>query len=128
MQRFLCVGALALAVLVGGCAGQEKSESDRNGALTAGAVSMTVRPGETSQTEIVEAFGPPDMLTHKDDLDVWIYDKTTYKYEQKRGYFNVIIYGKGGVAQQSSSESTMLILYFDADGVVRDYRLSVVKY
>lgn len=130
MRCFLMVGLLTMALASAGCAKKEQltPADERNGALTSGAVSMTVTKGATDQTAILEAFGPPDIQTHRDGLDVWTYEKTDYEYEQRRDYFNVLIYGVGGVKGRSSSQSTMLILYFNDKGVVQDYRLSVVRY
>lgn len=120
----------ALTTVMAGCKRQTASidGDSQRGALSEGAVDLTVRKGETDQTTILEAFGPPDILTHKDDRDVWTYEKSTHRFEQRRDYFNVIIRGTGGVSRESSSQSTMLILYFDEDGIVQDYRLSVVRY
>jgi outer membrane protein assembly factor BamE (lipoprotein component of BamABCDE complex) len=120
----------ALTTAIAGCKRQTASidGDSQRGALTQGAVEITVRKGETDQTTILEAFGPPDILTHKDNLDVWTYEKSTHRFEQRRDYFNVLITGTGGVSRETSSQSSMLILYFDEDGIVQDYRLSVVRY
>jgi hypothetical protein len=117
-----------LALALQGCQSSRKSEDDASGAVTAGMVKKTVTKGRTTQTEILEIFGPPDLLTYKDGSEVWTYDKTTYDIEQSSGYFTVLLAGSNRQQRRSSSTSSMVIIYFDEAEVVRDYRLSVVKY
>jgi outer membrane protein assembly factor BamE (lipoprotein component of BamABCDE complex) len=112
-----------------GCRSNQKSEDDAaSGAVTAGMVKKTVAKGETTQTEVLEIFGPPDLLTYKDGNEVWTYDKTTYDIERTSGYFTVLLAGGDRKHVRSSSRSTMVIIYFDENDVVRDFRLSVVRY
>ena len=77
-----------------GCRSSQESEDDAtSGALTAGMVKKTVAKGRTTQTEGLEIFGPPDLLTHQDGNEVWTYDKTTYDIERTSGYFTVLLAG-----------------------------------
>lgn len=115
-----------IALSVAGCV--TSTGSDQNGPLTAGNVKMTIVKGQTTQTQVLETFGPPDLVTHKDSQDVWTYDKTTYDYQARSGYLTVLFAGTSGDRVQSSSRSTMLIIYFDGHDVVSDYRLSALKY
>jgi hypothetical protein len=122
--RAALAGALALALA--GCA--ISSTSNDAAPLTAGSVKMNIVKGQTSQSQILEAFGPPDLVTHKDNQDVWTYDKTTYDYHHQWGYLTVLFAGTGGDRVRSSSRSTMLIIYFNDRETVADYRLSALKY
>jgi hypothetical protein len=119
----LAAAALGLA----GCAGSP-SDDAKTSNLTPGVVKMTIQKGKTTQNEILETFGPPDLVTHKDGADVWTYDKTNYDYEKRSDYLTVLLAGTGGDRVRSSSRSTMLIVYFDGHDVVSDYRLSAIKY
>ena len=119
--------AIAIVVLAG-CASSSKDDAGAGGPVTAGMVKKSVITGETTQTEVLEIFGPPDLLTHKDGREVWTYDKTNYDIERSDGYFNVIVVGASSTKQSSSSRSTMVIIYFDENEIVSDYRLSLVKY
>jgi hypothetical protein len=120
----------ALTVLLAhGCSSSQKSGDDATpGALTAGMVKKTVSKGRTTQAEVLEIFGPPDLLTHKDGMEMWTYDKTTYEIDRSSSYFTVLLAGGDRKKVRSSSISTMVIIYFDENDVVRDFRLSVVKY
>lgn len=126
--RLAILAALA-AGLTWGCQSslpQDEPATESN--LTAGMTKKTIRKGVTTQAEVVEVFGPPDLVTHKDDMQVWTYDKISNRIETSSGYFNVLIAGVGSKRATSSSTSTMLIIYFDSHDVVQDYRLSVVKF
>lgn len=119
----------ALAVGLGGCATTTSDGPDaRSSALTPGGVKMTIVKGKTTQADCMEAFGTPDLITHRDGRYIWTYDKTTYDYEKRSDYLTVIFAGSGGDRVRSSSSSTMLIIYFDENEVVQDYRLSAVKF
>ena len=118
--------AVAVAAASAGC--QTSRGDAATGSLSAGMVKKSVVKGKTTQTEVLEIFGPPDLLTHTDGAETWTYDKTTYDVETTGSYFTVLLAGSSRDTTKSSSRSTMVIIYFDANEVVRDFRLSVVRY
>lgn len=124
---FSAVGFAAAVVMFGGCQPAddrvERPTSESN--LTAGMAKATIVKGETPQIEIMEVFGPPDLVTHKDDLQVWTYDKISYDFEQTGGAVTLF---RRGDRMRSTSTATMLIIYFGEDDIVRDYRISVVRF
>ena len=122
-----CILLAAASIALAGCSTPDTAETQPS-ALTPGTVKRTIVKGETTQAECLEVFGPPDLVTHRDGMQIWTYDKTSYDYEKSGSYFTVILYGVGGDRVRSSSKSTMLILYFDDADIVQDYRLSAVKF
>jgi len=46
-------------------------------ALTPGMVVKHIQKGKTTQTEIMETFGPPDMVTRSGSGEMWGYDKVS---------------------------------------------------
>jgi hypothetical protein len=128
-SNLLAAAALAAALSTLGCASQRTDEpaADKSN-LTPGMVKINIVKGQTTQAQIVEVFGPPDLVTHKDDQEIWTYDKTAYDYEKRSDYLTVIFAGWGGDRVRSSSRSTMLIVYFDKQDRVSDYRLSAAKF
>ncbi len=129
VNRILQLVLAATLLLAGlGCASSTRGEDARTGALTAGMVEKSVIKGQTTQTEVIEMFGPPDILSYRDGREVWTYDKTTYDIEQSSNYFTVIFVGGDRKKTRSTSTSSMVILYFDANEVVEDYRLNIVRY
>ena len=107
---------------------KKTSDNAKQAALTPGGVKMNIIKGKTTQHEVLEAMGPPDLVTHKDGVDVWTYDKTSYEYFEDKSYFTVLLAGRSGDRVTSTSRSTLLVLYFDTNDVVSDYRLSAIKY
>ncbi len=126
---FVVVGALLLGSSTG-CQTQPKQEDipTKQSALTPGGVKLNLVKDKTTQAEVQEAFGPPDLVTHKDGQQIWTYDKTNFDYEKRSDYATLILIGQGGDRVRSSSKSTMLIVYFNDKDIVTDYRLSAIKY
>jgi hypothetical protein len=124
------VALAAAAMGAPGCAGSQHADDPaaEKSALTPGMVKLKIVKGQTTQGQILETFGPPDLVTHKDGVETWTYDKTSYDYEKRSDYLTVLFAGAGGDRVRSSSRSTMLIVYFDQAERVSDYRLSAVKY
>lgn len=121
---FVVAGLVAAA----GCASHHEDVPATESNLTAGMAKKTIVQGKTTQAEVMEVFGPPDLLTHRDGLQIWTYDKIRYDIQSSSGYFTVLIAGAGSGRSTSSSTSTMLIIYFDDKDVVRDYRLNVTRF
>jgi len=85
---------------------------------------LKIAKGVTTQSEILETFGPPDQVTHRDGNQVWTYDKIRYDARSDAG--TLIFYSAG--SSRSSSLSTLLILYFDSQDVVREYRFDSYRF
>ena len=133
--------ALVTLILVGACKSKDNNVVEANESnLTPGMVKLKIVKNQTSQAEILETFGPPDMVTHRDGLQIWTYDKIRYDVATRKGglFIGGAVGGGsgGGVGgafgskkrTTSSSTSTMLILYFDDKDVCRDYRLQVTRF
>ena len=57
---------------------QERTEiQPRASALTPGMVVKNIQKGKTTQAEIMEVFGPPDMVTRSGSGEMWGYDKVS---------------------------------------------------
>lgn len=129
-----CTAAAAALITALSAASCQSPPADDMGAagartpLTSGMVKRTIDKGKTTQTEVLEVFGPPDYQTHRDDRDVWTYEKTTAQIEESDGYWTVLFAGAGSSKVTSSSRTSMVIIYFDENEVVVGYRLSIVKY
>ena len=124
----LAVAAPALA------AGENKSDP-----LTHGMVQMTVRVGETSQAQVLETFGAPNITTMDGQgQEMWVYDRhATVTSDKSSGFSIGMLLGAagGGVgggaglgfgsSKSKSTQSTRtmtLILKFDDRKIVSDFR------
>src|SRR5262245_52737260 len=98
-RTFVALVAAALAPLAASACAKPKSDGpvvagDRT-PLTSGMVKRTIVKGKTTQTEVLEVFGPPDLETHTGGKDVWTYEKITAQVEQKSGYWTIVFAGAG---------------------------------
>ena len=118
--------AAVVVLLLAGCSHTTRPLSESN--LTPGMAKMTIAKGRTTQAQVMEVFGPPDLVTHRDDLQIWTYDKIRYDVESSSGFLYVLLAGKAGQSRRSASTSTMLIVYFDSNDVVREYRMNTTRF
>ena len=129
MKRLILVLLVAVwPIIESGCARSNTAPLPTESNLTAGMAKKTIVKGSTTQAEVMEIFGPPDLLTHKDDMQIWTYDKIRYDIESSGNYFTILIYGRESSRARSSSTSTMLIIYFDSNDIVQDYRMNVTRF
>lgn len=128
MSAYSISGLLCAAFFLPACASSNTARPITESNLTAGMAKATITKGTTTQKEIVEVFGPPDLVTHSGDQRIWTYDKIRYDIESGSAGFTVLLAGASVSGTRSSSTSTMLIVYFDLSDVVVDYRMSVVRF
>jgi hypothetical protein len=129
-SRLAFLGVLLACVALPGCQSQQKEEPTpgQKSALTPGGVKLTLTKGQTTQAQVLEAFGTPDLVTHNGDQWIWTYDKTSYEYDRRSDYATAIFVGQSGDHVRSSSKSTLLIVYFNDKDIVTDFRMSAIKY
>jgi len=107
--------------------------------LTTGMVSMTVKVGVTSQADVIETFGGPNIATLDGaGNEMWVYDRhATVSYNKESGFSIGILGGGGGGGggavgglgfgsrksrSSESSRSMTLIIKFDSRKVVSDFQ------
>jgi len=122
----LIAALVAAPFWIGACKSPPPADDRSN--LTQGMAKKNIIKGQTSQAEVLEIFGPPDLTTYKDGTEVWTYDKVSQEISSGGSYFTVLIAGARQSSSSSSSRSTMLILYFDRADIVQDYRMSVSRF
>lgn len=124
MMKVLTVAFLICGVACASSKGVETKPSN----LTPGMTKKYIYPGKTTQTEIIEIFGPPDLVTRRDGKEVWTYDKISQDVTTSGGFATILIAGYSKQSAHSSNRSTMLIIYFDKNERVVDYKLSASKF
>lgn len=132
IATFIIIGLIAAS-----CAStKDKDVKNPFDALT---LKETLKEGMTSQTEIVQTFGAPDMSTEdsKTKEDVWIYSKHKNESESNGfrtgalaflpGMYSLV----GGVIDSDKSESTSktttLTLVFNKNKKLKTYQLTKVR-
>lgn len=133
MIRHLLSAALVLSMSSAAAAKEEKNS------LTHGMVQMNVKVGVTTQAQIIEAFGAPNITTlDGSSQEMWVYDRqATVSYDKSSGFSIGLLLGGGGggvggggglgfgskKSNSSQSSRTMtLIIKFDENKVVSDFR------
>lgn len=139
MGKNLCV-ALSASVLVAllPVSSFAKDKEEPN-ALTHGMVQMTLKVGQTTQAEIIENFGGPNITTiDGTGQEMWVYDRhATVSYDKQSGFSIGLFAGGGGGGvggggglgfgskkskSSTNSRAMALIIKFDANKVVSDFK------
>ena len=95
----------------------------QRGNLTAGMVKTTIIKGETIQNDILEVFGAPNIITkNKSGNEVWTYEKMSVESGSSVVVGTAIIVSGAGSRTSSSSRTFTLMIEFDDNDVVKDYR------
>lgn len=111
------------ALVLTGCSSPptKQPEKDR---LTTGQVQLTLRANQTTQTEVLEAFGAPNLVsTNSQGEEVWTYQRnaiavsTNVQDIYAPAYAHVFSYK--GHAEQSNRTMTLIIKFKEIDGQKR---------
>ncbi len=121
---------LVAVLIVSGCSTESPKVSlatEARADLTHGAVQLRLKRGETTQSEVLTAFGAPNIATiDGDGREVWTYRRhaTVTTASSSAGYFNVVVFGAGAqdATVTSESRSMTLIVKFDEARRVCDFR------
>lgn len=93
--------------------------------LTTGQVQLTLKKNETTQDQVVEAFGSPNLVTtNAAGEDVWTYQRhaTVEQAHQQSAYGTIILFGASGSSsgfEQSSRTMTLVIKFREVNGAKR---------
>ncbi len=128
MNRLILTVTLLAELLVSACAPvQPNPVTTRNSELTHGNVQMNLKVGETSQTQVLEAFGSPN-ITSIDGAgqEVWTYQRAATVSQSSRSSEYWTIFLTGGDRTAAGFEQTQrtmtLIIKFNDKKIVSDFR------
>jgi len=88
-------------------------------------VQLTLKKNETTQDQVVEAFGSPNLVTtNAAGEDVWTYQRhaTVAQANQQNAYGTIILFGASGSSsgfEQSSRTMTLVIKFREMSGIKR---------
>jgi hypothetical protein len=125
MKKLICM-ALACAGL-SACVATTPSTSDSaaKNQLTTGQVQITLRKDITTQTEVLETFGAPNLVSlTSDGIEVWTYQRnaTVSTASSSSAYGTVILLGastRTAGFEQSSRTMTLIIKFREIGGTKR---------
>ena len=121
---------LAAAVLLtSGCTTSQPKEDTASSNLTVGEVKMTIIKGQTTQAEVMQHFGSPNLVTrNSDNEEVWGYNKMSYETKSGSDYGTLILFGGSKAVTSATTKSFDLIITFDAKDVVKEYKVISASY
>ena len=91
--------------------------------FTHGAVQLNLKKGETTQNEVLNKFGAPNIATlDGDDHEVWTYQKHARVTQSNAGHATIIVAGAGESTVSETSRTMTLIIKFDENKVVSDFK------
>ena len=95
--------------------------------LTHGAVQLKLQKGSTTQNDVLESFGAPNITPiDGDGQEVWTYRRhaTVTSGSGQNSYFNILVFGASSESggNSSSSQSMTLVIKFGPDKKVTDFK------
>ena len=119
-------GAISLLCLTG-CVSPQPANDAKNSPYTHGNVQLTLKKGITTQTDVLEKFGSPNIATtDASGQEVWTYEKhaTVTSGSGSGVYGTVVLLGAAGNSShyEQSSRTMTLIIKFDSDKKVSNFK------
>ena len=126
-NRYFVMPSIIIAglLLFMGCATFPKEqEKAPNSALSVGRVKTEITKGTTTQAEILEIFGSPNIVTkNRDNDEVWNYNRMSYQSVYGSDGGGIIFWGGSRAMASQSTKSFDLIIIFDEKDIVKDYSI-----
>lgn len=106
---------------------QPQPVSNQNNQLTQGNVQMNLTVGETTKAEVLESFGAPNVTTRDGaGREVWTYQRQAQvsQSSSRSSGWSILLAGASSSVSgfESSSRMMTLIIKFDDNDVVHDFR------
>lgn len=110
------------------CSNNNMIVPEQKSNLTVGIIKKEIIKGKTTQSEIMELFGAPNIITtNSKGNEVWNYSKSSYQSgatNKSSGWSLILVGGsKNSVLSNSSTASLDLIIIFNSKEIVEDYKV-----
>jgi outer membrane protein assembly factor BamE (lipoprotein component of BamABCDE complex) len=119
MKLLTMLTLFSLIVSFSGCNTASK-EYNRTG-ITHGSVQLHLIKGETTQTEVLEKFGSPNIASTDGDLEVWTYQKHGVSTKSSGVGGSLLLVGGSTSGFSQNSRSMTLIIKFNKSKIVSDF-------
>jgi uncharacterized protein YycO len=119
MKKSIILILVALFILHGYAIAEQSVQKSN---LTPGMAKSKIIKGKSTQNEILEVFGAPNIITkNKSGNEVWTYDKVSVEKSATDGYGTIIVAGISKSNYSSSARTFTLMIEFDDSNVVKEY-------
>jgi hypothetical protein len=113
-------------ILITNCAPYPEVEPAQKSNLTTGVVKQEIVKGVTTQAEVLEIFGSPNLVTkNRDDNEVWNYNKMAVT--SVAGSASDIWLGSRALSTITTSSFDLILIFDDTDTVI-DYSIISAAY
>lgn len=114
-------------LLISGCNSTNKPVDTRNSTLTQGNIQLNLVVGKTTKFDVIENFGSPNITTRDGQgREVWSYQRAgqvSQSSSSSSGWTIILAGGSNRAAGfESSSRMMTLIIKFDSNDIVADFR------
>lgn len=90
--------------------------------LTYGTIKSKIIKGQTTQAEIVQLLGSPNIVTkNKEKMEVWTYSKQSSEAKSGGTGVGLLVFGSQSAYSNTSASTFDLIITFDENDVVHDF-------
>ncbi len=118
------VCAILMLLLCAGCATFPEKRGEKTSPLSAGNVTMTIKKGVTTKSEILKIFGAPNIVTKNRAADeVWNYNRMNYTTRVGEDGGSLIFWSGSRAVSTSTTKSFDLMITFDSNDIVKDYSI-----
>jgi len=119
-----------IIIIILNCASYPKeTQPVQKSNLTAGTVKKEIIKGKTMQSDVLQLFGSPNLMTmDSDGNEVWNYNRMSYTITTGSEGGSLIFWSGSRAMRSSTTQSFDLIIVFDKKNVVRDYRVISAAY
>lgn len=133
MKKYYNLFLLIIFISLFGCSSTSTPQKSN---LTFGMAKSKIIEGKTSQAEILNIFGAPNLTTRNSDKkEVWNYNKMSFdsgEYKKENslgGLFSPLLFSsKSSVVSTSTSSSFDLIIVFNQNDIVESYKTISASY
>tara|TARA_E500000178_G_scaffold355261_1_gene427242 strand:+ start:221 stop:625 length:405 start_codon:yes stop_codon:yes gene_type:complete len=125
IRNFLITSTVSMFLI--SCVSAPQPLSDRNNQLTQGNVQLNLKVGLTSKAQVIDKFGAPNVTTRDGSgKEVWTYQRQAQVSQASAasGGWTILLSGQSTNAAgfESSSRMITLIIKFDTNDIVSDFR------
>ena len=129
MKKSLNIGLAITTVFLLGCATFPEKDNKSTTALTAGNVKTKITKGITTQAEILNVFGSPNLVTrNREGKEIWNYNRMNYTTKSGSDGSWLIFYGGSRAITTATTKSFDLMITFDERDTVIDYSIIQANY
>ncbi len=123
----LAISALLVSSTIVSSCRSATNNTTNDTTLTQANIVLNLKKGETTQAEVLNAFGAPNIITtDASGNEVWSYQRNSMSAQTSSdGFYATIVlagYNSGGGGYNQSTRTATLIIKFGADKKVTDFK------